>query len=77
MQDLVLLIKFLYINHSRMKTIYMWRAMIRGGAMLALGLGQLGHYLGPATRWRPQILGQNLIYLKKESLSYNKKKIVL
>ena len=54
----------------------MWRAMTRWGAGLALGLGQLGHRLGPPTRGRPQILGQKLIYLKKK-LRYKKKKIVL
>ena len=34
------------------------------GSGPALGLGHLGHRLGPPTRESPQILGQNLIYLK-------------
>jgi len=43
-------------------------------AGLALGLGHLGHRLGPPTRGRPQILGQKLIYLKKEFRDIGKKK---
>ena len=43
--------------------------------MPALDLGHLGHRLGLPTRGRPQILGEQLIYLKKNGDI--EKKIVL
>ena len=42
------------------------------GSGPALGLG---HHLGPPTRGRPQILGENLIFKKKKKIwRYRKKK---
>ena len=45
-------------------TVYSKKKKLLGGLGPALGLGHLGHRLGPPTRESPQILGQNLIYLK-------------
>ena len=48
------------------------------GSGPALGLGHLGHHLGPPTRGRPKILGEILIFKKKKKIwRYRKKKKVL